>query len=257
MRSRPPSVSATLKSPWSNMVRRHSCVVLVLAGVCGTAVAAPRAEVQMAVCVPLVTLTRKLALIPREAAYGTWQFDDGRLGLLERNVRIRLRVRKGGGELTVKIATPDCAAVRVPKHDGKCEYDVYGGKPQSALSLTRKLDAAVTRDLAAGRSAVASALGATQAQYLRAVPGAWPLPADLRPLGPIANGVYVDARGNDVDVSTLPDGTRYVEIGIKVPLADATAAQQALEARLTEAGVTVCTDQRGQAADKLRRLAAP
>ena len=53
-------------------------------------------------------------------------------------------------------------------------------------------------------------------RFLRDVVHLWPLPADLRPLGPIANGVYTSG-AYDVDLSTLPGGERYAEIGIKVP----------------------------------------
>ena len=34
-----------------------------------------------------------------------------------------------------------CPRDAVPKREGKCEYDVYGGKADGAVSLTRTLDA--------------------------------------------------------------------------------------------------------------------
>src|SRR5262249_51687721 len=70
----------------------------------GQAMAAPRAEVQVALCEPFDDVSRKLELTVREAPYETWQFDDARLTLLERGVRVRLRMKARGGELTVKIA---------------------------------------------------------------------------------------------------------------------------------------------------------
>ena len=257
MRSRPRSTRAPLNPARPNMVRARFCVAIALTGVLAAAHAAPRAEVQVALCESLDDLSRKLALTPREAPYQTWHFDDARLTLLGRDVRIRLRDRPRGGDLTVKVATQDCTTASVRKRDGKCEYDMYGGKTQGAVSLTRKLDAGETRKLVAAAQPLASLLSTAQAQYLRDVARVWPLPADLRPLGPIGNDVYSARRGYDVDVNTLPDGTRYVEIGTKVPLKDAPSAQRELDAYLAAAGVTVCADQRGQAADKLRRLAGP
>jgi len=248
---------ATLNPARPNMVRARLCVAVALTGFFVAAHAAPRAEVQVALCEPLDDLSRKLRLTPREAPYETWHFDDARLVLLGRSVRIRLRDRPHGAELTVKAATQDCATASIQKRHGKCEYDVYGGKTQGAVSLSRKLDARQSRSLVAATQPLAALLSTAQAQYLRDVVGLWPLPGDLRPLGPIANAVYADGRGYDIDVNTLPDGKRYIEIGIKVALPDAASAQRDLDAYLASAGVTVCADQRGQAADKLRRLAAP
>jgi hypothetical protein len=81
----------------------------------------------------------------------------------------------------------------------------------------------------------------------------WPLPADIRGLGPIEVQRY---RGKpyDVDISTLPDGTRYFEISRKVALVDAPRARENLEADLVRAGVTACADQSAQAEKKLRSL---
>jgi hypothetical protein len=230
---------------------------LLLAFAAAPALAQPRAEVQVALCEPFDALAVKLALTPREAPYETWQFDDASLALLERGVRVRLRMRERAAELTVKIAVADCDRVHAKKREGKCEYDVYAGKPQAALSLTRTLDASAARDLVAGRGALAQVLSDAQSTALRDIARMWPLPPRLRALGPIANTVYVDRRRNDVDVNTLPDGRRYVEISRKAPLADADGVQRDLAAQLAAAGVAVCADQRSEAATKLRRLANP
>jgi len=216
---------------------------------------ATRAEVQIELCEPADTLEHKLAWKPRGSAYDTWLFDNGALSLLEKGLRLRLRASPDRPELTLKAAVKDCDDARLAKSEGKCELDVYGGKASATLSLTHALRAPMAQDLAAGRTALSAALSDAQASYLRDASQAWPLPPDLRPLGPIDTRTYASGR-YEIDVTTLPDGTRYAEISIKVPAADMARAQGKLEAFLRDAGVEVCADQQGQAADKLRRLAA-
>jgi hypothetical protein len=94
-----------------------------------------------------------------------------------------------------------------------------------------------------------------QVRFLRDVVKAWPLPDDLRPLGPIANRVYATSR-YDVDVSTMPDGERYAEIGDKVPLDRARHEYDRMLRYLSQSHVDVCADQSGQAAAKMQRLLA-
>ena len=221
----------------------------------------PRAEYQVLLCEPVASLERKLALSPRAAPYETWLFDDSALSMFEHGLRFRLRVGGAGSELTLKVARQDCHALApglVPSKEGKCEFDVYGSSTQGAVSLTRKLDSTQTRDLLERRTSIPDALTPAQIRYLREIVKVWPLPGDLRPLGPISNRVLVTrAPGYDVDVSTLPDGERYAEISTKVPLADVDRARAALDSHLASAGVAACADQRGQAATKLRRLLGP
>jgi hypothetical protein len=242
--------AATLKLP-----PLRTALLLALAIGHAAAAPPPGAEVQIALCEPLDSLVRKLALTPREPAYETWQFDDASLSLLDHGVRVRLRMKARDAELTVKLAIPDCDNVTVRHRQGKCEYDVYAGKPQAALSLTRILQPAAAQELVAGRRTLADALNEKQSSSLRDRIG--PLPTDLRALGPIANDVYFDRQRDEIDVNTLPDGRRYAEISRKVPLADADAVQRELTARLVAAQVAICADQRSEAADKLRRLAKP
>lgn len=218
--------------------------------------AGSRAEIQVQLCEPPQALAGKLALRTRGAPYETWLFDDASLALLDLGIRLRLRMAPSGGDLTLKAAKQDCRSLpreAIPDGEGKCEYDLHGDTLDGAVSLTRSLDAATTRDLLAGKVEVGSALSAAQVRYLRDTMRAWPLPAGLRPLGPIANRVYASAR-YDVDVSTLPDGRPYAEISDKVPLDRATQARDKLMRHLARAGVEVCASQEGQAADKMKRL---
>ena len=218
--------------------------------------AGARAEIQVLLCEPPGALESKLALRARGAPYETWHFDDPSLALMERGVRLRLRTTSNGGDLTLKAAKQDCQALprdAVPRGEGKCEYDMYGDSLAGAVSITRSLDAATTRDLLAGKIQVGSVLSAAQIRYLRDTMRTWPLPAGLRPLGPIANRVYASSR-YDVDISTLPDGQRYAEISGKVPLDRATQEREKLMRHLATAGVEVCASQEGQAADKMKRL---
>ena len=218
--------------------------------------ASPRAEIQILLCEPAASLESKLGLRTRGAPYETWHFDDASLTLIERGIRLRLRTTKDGGNLTLKVTKQDCKALprnAVPKAEGKCEYDMYGETISGAVSLSRTLDSATTRDLIERKVDVVSLLSPSQVSFLRDVVKTWPLPADLRPLGPIANRVY-SASKYDVDVSTLPDGQSYAEITDKVPLDRARGEYDKLTRYLAKAGVGICPSQEGQAAAKMKRL---
>jgi len=217
------------------------------------------AEVQIGLCGAADHIVRALDLRPRGAPITVWQFDDDALTLLQRGLRLRLRVAvDGSSEYTLKVADQDCARLapgRVPPGEGKCEYDVYGENAAGAVSITRPLSAKDTGELLAGRSAPAQALNRAQAQYLRKVVRLWPLPAGVGKLGPIEVQRY-RTRGDiyDVDISRLPDDQRYAEISRKVPIADATRAMGVLKDDLLKAGVAVCGDQSSPAGSKLRAL---
>lgn len=220
--------------------------------------ASPRAEIQIGLCGPPAHIERALKLRQREAPYEVWQFDDASLTLLEHGLRLRLRVNAARSELTLKIADQNCEQLApdlVPAREGKCEYDVYGAQRSSVVSLTTRLDGTATRALLAGRLAMPQALSAAQVRYLRDVIHYWPLPAGLLTLGPIKAHPYrTRDRTYDVDLHSMPDGARYVEITRKVPLPDADNAFRTLRAYLASAGVAECADRSTQAANKLRAL---
>lgn len=217
-----------------------------------------QAEVQIGLCSPIDHIVQALNLQPRAAApIEVWQFDDPGINLSARGLRFRLRAAADGrAELTLKVANQDCArfdAKLVGK--GKCEYDVYGTTTAGTVSLNSKLDARRTGELLAGRVALANALNPSQIRYLREMVGVWPLPDDIRKLGPMQVRTYRTAGGlYDVDISHLPNGERYAEISAKVALPDATSTMEMMKAELQRAGVEMCVDQSSQAANKLRSL---
>jgi len=218
-----------------------------------------QAEVQIGLCAPADRIVQALDLRPRGAPITVWQFDDDALTLLQHGLRIRLRVAAdGSSELALKVADQDCAHLdrrRVPQGEGKCEYDVYGASTAGAVSLTRILSARSTSELLAGRLAPAQALSQSQARYLRQVVRVWPLPHEIKALGPMQVRRYrTKDHLYDVDLSRLPDDERYAEISRKVPLAGAARAMGVLEGDLVRAGVAMCADQSSPAADKLRNL---
>jgi hypothetical protein len=221
-------------------------------------VPATRAEVQVELCSPFPDIERLLKLRLDGDPFEVWLFDNDALTLFDRGVRVRLRTKGKHAELTVKIANQDCARIdpkMVPPKVGKCEYDVHGAKLAGAVSLSRKLSDKEWTDLVAGRVAAADLLSAVQVAYLRDVAKVWPLPAQLRPLGPKQARAYVmPDKSYEVDVSKLPTGELYVEMSHRVPAADAKTAKDALDAMLARAGVTTCADQAGQAANKLKLM---
>jgi len=220
--------------------------------------AAP-AEIQIGLCAPAEEIVRALDLRPRAAAIEVWQFDDETLTLYRRGLRLRLRVTPDGRSvLTLKVADRDCAQLdpkRVPRGEGKCEYDVYGTTIVGAVSLNVTLDEDKTNELIAGRATPADVLSAAQTRYLREVVGMWPLPPEIRKLGPMSVQTY-RTRGSryDIDVSELPGGERFAEISRKAPLDDASRTMAAMKTELSRAGIAMCADQSSQAANKLRAL---
>ena len=73
-----------------------------------------------------------------------------------------------GSELTLKVARQDCQSLppnAVPREEGKCEIDVHGDVADGAVSLSRTLDAAVTRELVTGRIDVVKLLSDAQSRF--------------------------------------------------------------------------------------------
>ena len=219
-----------------------------------------QAEVQIGLCSPIDHIVQALNLQPRAAApIEVWQFDDPAISLFARGLRFRLRVASDGrAELTLKVANQACArsgAKLPPSGKGKCEYDVYGTTTMGTVSLNTKLGAKSTGELLAGRVTLANALSPSQVRYLRETVGVWPLPDDIRKLGPMQVRTYRTAGGlYDVDISHLPNGERHAEISGKVALPDASSTMEMLKTELQRAGVEMCVDQSSQAANKLRSL---
>ena len=220
--------------------------------------ASTQAEIQVAVCSDADQVIRALDLQPRDAPRDTWLFDDASLTLFERGLRLRLRATESGNELTLKAAVEDCAKVPpklIPPKAGKCEHDVHGDKVTAAVSLSTRLYEGDAKKLLAGRLPLAEALSAAQVRYLTEEAKVWPLPSDLRRLGPIEVLTYrARAKSYDVDASRLPTGERYVEVSRKVPLADVEAARKRFDEDLARSGLTLCPDQSAQAVNKLRAL---
>jgi hypothetical protein len=221
-------------------------------------VPAGRAEIQVGLCAPFAEIERALHLRADGGPVETWLFDDAALSLIGRGLRLRLRIAGGGAELTLKVANQDCAHLDpkiVPRGAGKCEYDLHGTTMAGAVSLSRRLSGKEKDDLVAGRTPPAALLSPVQIGYLREAVGVWPLPPQIRALGPIeARSYRTQGEPYDVDVSRLPAGDTHIEISRKVPVAEALRAKSALDAALLRAGVPACADQSAQAVNKLRAL---
>jgi hypothetical protein len=265
--SRPGRVSKNLIGKWA---KRAKCAPGVLA--LGVLVAwpqstdaAPRApstpartEVQIGLCAPFGAIAHALDARPRGDPIEAWLFDDAGLALFTRGLRVRLRVSKARSDLTLKVADQDCGKIApelLPPGEAKCEFDLHGATTAGAVSLTHAITASATRDLVGGKLPVTDALSAAQKRYLREVVRAWPLPSDLRALGPQKVMSYrASGKPYDIDVSELPTGERYVEISRKVPPADAHRVQASMESDLARADIAICADQSAQALNKLRAL---
>ena len=218
-----------------------------------------RAEIQIGLCAPPDQIVHKLDARPRGDPIKVWHFDDTRLTLAARGLRLRLRVAADGrSEITLKVTNQDCGQVDsklVPPGEGKCEYDVYGTNVAGVVSLTRRLGEKSTNDLIAGRVTPGQVLSQSQIRYLREVVGIWPLPSGIGSLGPMQVQIFrTKDKHYEIDISKLPGGEQYGEISRKVPFADVTRTKAAMTAYVERAGIEMCADQSSQAANKLRYL---
>ncbi len=134
---------------------------------------------------------------------------------------------------------------------------MHGESFRDTVSLDVALDEKTVRGLLDGSVALASVLSPAQTRYLQTIAGAWPLAADLRRMGPTRvetllpkGGLYV------VEAWQLPGGQHFTEASQKTARADALRLRAELLAKLTNAGVHLCSDQSSQSAAKLRILAA-
>jgi hypothetical protein len=239
------------------LLRTASALIVALAA--GAAAAAPRAEIQINLCSEPRDIVRALKLqpegtTPRQA----WYFDTSDLALFGRGLVFRLRLADRKPELTLKVADQDCARVdsaRIPKKEGKCEFDLHGASLKGAVSLNRSLDEETMRGLLDGRIQLGDALSKAQIRYLEGV-SSWPLAAGVHRLGPVQIQAYEPAdRRFVLEVWSLPNGARYIEMSKKVESDAALSGRNELEATLARAGIAVCPDQSSQAGNKLRALA--
>jgi hypothetical protein len=237
------------------------CVGLPPAATAAEPASTVRAEVQIGVCAALPDVTKALGLRAPGPATTTWLFDDANLNLLQRGLRLRLRVDARSADLTLKVADQDCARIpagAIPPAQGKCELDLHGATMTGAVSLAQPLSRRHADMLVAGTMRVHDALSRAQRHYLQEVVGGGPLPVALQPLGPLAITTRRAAdRSFALDVTTLPGGEQYLEVTRKVAVAKAESTRHRLEQDLARAGVTLCADQAGQAAVKLRKLLPP
>jgi hypothetical protein len=144
-------------------------------------------DLQVGLCAPADEVRRAFNLRSRGAPFEVWLFDDDALSLFARGVRLRLRMKPDGAELTLKVADQDCAQPApglVPPREGKCEYDSHGPDVAGAVSISRTIDARLARDLISGWQSVAAALSPAQVRFLRTIASVGPLRGDVRALWP-------------------------------------------------------------------------
>lgn len=216
-------------------------------------------DIQFSLCAAPSVIEKRLSLHQQGGSIKVWLFDDKSLNLFSRGLRLRLRETKSGGELTLKVANQDCAALpkgQLPSGAGKCEYDMHGDKTTGALSLTRSVSKSKMQSLLASHQQLAEQLSETQKQFLQGPAGIWPLPTGVHAMGPTSVRSYrTTGKNYSVDVSTLPSGDDYIEISQKVAQSNAPRTRDELLAELQKSGVALCADQSAQAGNKLRKLA--
>ena len=197
-------------------------------------------------------------LVPRGPAYETWLFDDPRCRCSPAASACGCACSRRGGELTLKIADAGLPA-RWPRTccrraKASASTTSMPRRSRAPCRSTRTLDAATAARWWRARARLPQALGRAQVHYLREVaPRVDPLPAGLRPLGPIANRVW-RTRDDRYDVDDQHAARRRAlpwRSRIKVPLERVgRAAQTALTPISRGAVSTVCADQAGQAGEQ-------
>lgn len=218
-----------------------------------------RAEIQINLCAPPQDVIQALALRP-DAAGPTevWYFDTPGLDFSSRGIVFRLRRGDRKPELTLKVASQDCAGVdpeRIPAGEGKCEYDNHGAVFSGTVSLDRTLDDTTAEALIEGRLPLGKVLTSAQRAYLRDATANASSMTAIRPIGPLKIRQFrKEKAGYDVNVWTLPAGETSVELSQKEPFKDVLRRRAELLAMLSHAGIALCRDQGGQGIDRLRIL---
>jgi hypothetical protein len=218
------------------------------------------AEVQINLCAPPDEIIRRLSLSPDpDRRREIWYFDSPALEEYAKGIVFRLRLGASERRLTVKARIAGCAQVDASllrAAGGKCEADVHGETMQPVVSLEADLDEKTVRGLLDGRVSLPSALLRAQIRYLQAA-GAWPLSADLRPLGPIRVDSHRPATGNFVaELWRAPAGERWAEVSRTTKVAEVPRVRTAMFAQLSKAGLEPCADASSPAESKLRALLA-
>jgi hypothetical protein len=229
-----------------------------------------QAEIQVNLCGAPDWVVQRLHMVEKGRPTTVWLFDTAAQDLHKDGLRLRLRQRGKGSELTLKVAGQNCLQVdpALLKPDGKCEADLHGDTFDDVVSLTRPLDARARAELLApdaGRgaalaSAIISRLDTNQLEWLgrrrRVAAGASYLPQDLARLGPSTVRTYRSpTQPYSVEVWTLPGGERFIELSQKVRRDAALPRRAEIQKQVAAAGVTLCADQDSQAQRKLELLA--
>jgi hypothetical protein len=228
-----------------------------------------RAEIQINLCSAPAQVIGALQLAEKGKSTTVWLFDSPVLTLYQAGLRLRLREKGEGSDLTLKVAGQDCGTVdsALLRPDGKCEADLHGDALDDVVSLTRRLDAQARGPLLAADArngaplveALKATLDPRQRTMLaarRGISGAALLPEDIARLGPSTVRTYRSAnQAYEVEVWTLPGGVQFVELSYKVPREAALARRADLLSQVTAAGLSICPDQESQARAKLAILA--
>lgn len=180
------------------------------------------------------------------------------LPLSERGVVLRVRDRKKGGDVTVKLRAPD-GCVDVPAWnrgpgahlDAKIEGD-WAGRRLVSASLSRDLDEDAMAELESARPCVSSLLSEPQ----RDLAGQLLLPFDhVELLGPIQARKWDARQGDDVEGELWEiDTLRFLEVSIFVE-EDPVGAMERLRRRARNGDLPIDRGQETKTATVLRHLA--
>ncbi len=172
-------------------------------------------------------------------------YDTHELALFERGVILRARKKLGAkDDSTVKLRPLTAGEVEKSwfAMDGfKCEVDSFGNKSVESCSLTSPQDSGEIDEVRAGGRAIKKLYAATQELFLAdyAETPAW---NELEVLGPVAVQAWQLHRSevaSDVNVElwTLPDGARVLEVSTRASVKAATARLAELTALLKKLGL--------------------
>jgi hypothetical protein len=172
-------------------------------------------------------------------------YDTPELALYEAGMILRARVRHGGEDDTTVKLRPLRASQVAKKWFSvkgfKCEIDRVGDVGTEACSLTRPEDADDIDDVAAGQASVKS-LFSDQQEELAGRYGEEPDWSELATLGPVDASVWtleVEELPEDLTVElwTLPDESRILELSMRVDAKEADGAAEALAAFAGDLGL--------------------
>jgi len=206
-------------------VRPWVGLALTILAFSGASAYATPAEVKILVApADIPRALQRLDLTPQTSKHGDiYFFDQKHLQNLEQGLLLRFRERSDDTDSTVKLrpADPDALDRDWFKLSGfKCENDISGTRGALSCSLTSPQRSEEIDEFLRGNRSLNKLFDKEQEKFIRLILGKDIHWESLRALGPVTSSTWKAQTPTisqfNVELWTLPDRTRFLELSIKI-----------------------------------------